>query len=92
MFTAKLVSSIQSILADITLDTYEIPTLLDLFPSLSVFSSSPHRGITSQHKMDKRAVNTGDVALYLHSSGSTGLPKSIPITFLQLLEGMRGRK
>lgn len=69
----------------------EAPTLLKLFPDHHGFQecepdppcSFPAGGPT---------VNIDDVALYLHSSGSTGYPKAIPKSHRTILEYVTSRE
>jgi acyl-CoA synthetase (AMP-forming)/AMP-acid ligase II len=73
---------------------HEIPSLFQIFPELSdnprlyeldaPVASLP---VSSEH----RHAELDDVALYLHSSGSTGFPKPIPKTHRNLLEYVLSR-
>ena len=64
-----------------------VPTLHDLFPRLGgldapEITSPLYPAPEIPHKLD-------DVAMYFHSSGSTGYPKSIPIKVVQTAQWMR---
>ncbi|KAF7291295.1 Acetyl-CoA synthetase-like protein [Mycena indigotica] len=55
----------------------EIPTLAQMYPRLGQETSAD--AFTS-YPLPAKAAALDDVALYLHSSGSTGLPKPIPMS------------
>ncbi|KAF8179468.1 putative aminoadipate reductase [Pholiota molesta] len=61
----------------------EVPTVSQLYPELCVSGGSSSVSVES-----KRETKPGldEIALYLHSSGSTGLPKAIPKTHRELIE------
>ncbi|KAJ7827451.1 hypothetical protein B0H13DRAFT_2241007 [Mycena leptocephala] len=67
----------------ITLEPLEGLSLLEVYPNLGVEMPNcpfePYRAPTNFPALD-------DVCLYLHSSGSTGLPKAIPQTHRALIE------
>ncbi|KAG2361461.1 putative aminoadipate reductase, partial [Suillus spraguei] len=57
----------------------EIPALKDLYPAL--VSGTPNEEIDPYSSLDSPS-SENDVLFYLHSSGSTGFPKPIPMTNL----------
>ncbi|KAJ7052222.1 putative aminoadipate reductase [Mycena amicta] len=80
----SLAQTIDSLAADIlahtppyALSVQEIPTLAQLYPFIG--RETPEDSFTPYPRPSKRAA-LDDVASYLHSSGSTGLPKPIPLT------------
>ncbi|KAJ7052224.1 putative aminoadipate reductase [Mycena amicta] len=73
---------IDSLAADLqaqqhVLSIQEMPTLAELYPLLG--RETPEDPFTQYSRPGKEALLT-DTALYLHSSGSTGLPKPIPVS------------
>ncbi|KAF8971243.1 hypothetical protein BDZ97DRAFT_1349060 [Flammula alnicola] len=69
----------------------EIPTLSQIFPEFSEDPTADSGGFdpvapASSDYANRRKSKLDDVALYLHSSGSTGLPKAIPKTHRDILE------
>ncbi|KAH8691535.1 hypothetical protein BGW36DRAFT_388500 [Talaromyces proteolyticus] len=60
--------------ADPSLDVYEVPSLWEVFD----------RSTTSSFALNSDATATSDqedrVVIYIHSSGTTGLPKPVPLT------------
>ncbi|KAL0961449.1 hypothetical protein HGRIS_006394 [Hohenbuehelia grisea] len=69
---------------DLAMKLVDFPSLSDAFPFLARETQrdafEPYSASTSSSRPSKF-----DVALYLHSSGSTGLPKAIPIPHATLL-------
>lgn len=72
---------------------HEIPSLFQIFPELSdnpppyeLEACATFLPVSTEHRL---ALD--DVALYLHSSGSTGFPKPIPKTHRNLLEYVLSR-
>ncbi|KAJ8701439.1 hypothetical protein PTI98_000222 [Pleurotus ostreatus] len=63
-------------------DVEEVPSLKSIFPHLGTESEkdpfAPYPGYSVRPGLS-------DIALYLHSSGSTGLPKTIPLTQRNIL-------
>ncbi|KIK64035.1 hypothetical protein GYMLUDRAFT_195812 [Collybiopsis luxurians FD-317 M1] len=67
---------------DVVVD--EIPNLNQLFPKLGTEKEAdPFKKYPSTTSLPK----ADDVAVYLHSSGSTGLPKAIAITHRSIIHG-----
>jgi acyl-CoA synthetase (AMP-forming)/AMP-acid ligase II len=62
--------------SDYALEIRELPSLPDIYPRLSQESRSD---AFEPIKPLSRRDTPDDVVLYIHSSGSTGFPKSIPI-------------
>jgi acyl-coenzyme A synthetase/AMP-(fatty) acid ligase len=60
----------------------EVPSLHDIFPKLGV--ETEHDPFTPFVANSKPKLD--EIAIYLHSSGSTGLPKAIPQTHQTLLD------
>lgn len=60
----------------------EIPSIAEVFPELSDGPASGKPDVLADYPSQKPKPD--DVALYLHSSGSTGLPKAIAKTHKQL--------
>ncbi|KAF7303443.1 Acetyl-CoA synthetase-like protein [Mycena indigotica] len=71
-----LLESISSQAAAAGINVQEIPVLGELYPLLG--REAPQDAFSAYPALSSRAKGT-DVALYLHSSGSTGLPKPIPL-------------
>ncbi|KAJ7573570.1 hypothetical protein C8J56DRAFT_982554 [Mycena floridula] len=69
--------------SDHHLRVYEIPQTQDIFPTLGE-SSRPDSFHT--YKANQVTVSLSDIAFYLHSSGSTGFPKTIPQTHQSILQ------
>ena len=69
---------VQSTLASVgyALLVHDLPSLHDVFPALS--SRGHETQAVSHYPSSKKPFSLEDPALYLHSSGSTGLPKAIP--------------
>lgn len=65
-----------------------VPALHDVFPSLNG-TSFPE---TEPYPAARIAADLADHCMYLHSSGSTGLPKSVNFTWLRTLHNMRTSK
>ena len=62
----------------------EVPTLRDIFPKLGVETKDdPFTPFKTDYK-----PKLDEIAMYLHSSGSTGFPKPIPQTHQTLLDWM----
>jgi acyl-coenzyme A synthetase/AMP-(fatty) acid ligase len=62
----------------------EVPSLHDIFPKLGV--ETEHDPFTPFKTDYKPSLD--EIAMYLHSSGSTGFPKAIPQTHQTLLDWM----
>jgi acyl-coenzyme A synthetase/AMP-(fatty) acid ligase len=60
----------------------EVPSLHDIFPKLGV--ETEHDPFTPFEANSKPKLD--EIAIYLHSSGSTGLPKAIPQTHQTLID------
>ena len=60
----------------------EVPSLHDIFPKLGV--ETEHDPFTPFKTNYEPRLD--EIAMYLHSSGSTGLPKAIPQTHQTLLD------
>ncbi|KAG2366971.1 acetyl-CoA synthetase-like protein [Suillus spraguei] len=58
----------------------EIPALKDLYPAL--VSGTPNEAIVPYSQLSESPLSENDILFYLHSSGSTGFPKPIPISNL----------
>ncbi|KAH8088917.1 hypothetical protein BXZ70DRAFT_954747 [Cristinia sonorae] len=78
---SALVSAVRSILEkqDWVVEVVELPALHDAFPSLSTDPTGQYRDV-SPYPPPQIPRQLKDVAFYIHSSGSTGMPKSIPFT------------
>jgi acyl-CoA synthetase (AMP-forming)/AMP-acid ligase II len=60
----------------------EVPALHDVFPKLGVEANDdPFTPFKADYK-----PKLDEIAMYLHSSGSTGLPKAIPLKHQTLLD------
>lgn len=70
------------------LSIQEIPSLNDLYPKLGAETLSD--AFTLYPPVSSRPSVT-DVAIYLHSSGSTGPPKAIGLTHMSLIQMARSR-
>lgn len=68
---------------DFDLDIWEAPTLNEIYPKLG--SETVDDSFTPYPPSPTRAALT-DVAIYLHSSGSTGFPKCIPQSHMIMVE------
>jgi acyl-CoA synthetase (AMP-forming)/AMP-acid ligase II len=82
---------IQQVQADMTKKGIELqvdvlPALHDVFPSLSGSSEALE---TVPYPASEKAIDLNDHCLYIHSSGSTGLPKSVHFTYIRTLQWMR---
>ncbi|KAF8199438.1 putative non-ribosomal peptide synthetase [Pholiota molesta] len=66
---------------DLTIE--EIPTVAQLFPDL--YTPREASPVTIESRQESKP-ELDEIALYLHSSGSTGLPKAIPKTHRELVE------
>jgi acyl-CoA synthetase (AMP-forming)/AMP-acid ligase II len=70
----------------------EIPSLYQLYPQ---FSDTPINdgldNLTISGDSCQPAIKPTDIAVYLHSSGSTGLPKPIPKSHRILVEHITAR-
>lgn len=70
-------------------DVEEVPSLKSIFPHLGTESENdpfvPYPGYSVRPGLS-------DIAFYLHSSGSTGLPKTIPLTQRNILHWAKLRK
>ena len=89
--TASLVYQVQSDMAaeGITLHIDNLPGLYDVFPQLNPATSSDQVVLdTELYPASSVPVDMLSPALYLHSSGSTGHPKSITFTYGRLLQWM----
>ena len=64
------------------LNIEEVPSLHDIFPKLGV--ETEHDPFTPFKTNDQPKLD--EIAMYLHSSGSTGLPKAIPLKHQTLLD------
>ncbi|KAF8971819.1 acetyl-CoA synthetase-like protein [Flammula alnicola] len=64
----------------------EIPTLSQLYPEFSNDSRNEEKEFLAEYPEGERNPGPDDVAFYLHSSGSTGLPKAIRKTHRQLID------
>lgn len=76
------------------LDVLEMPGLYDAFPLLQTGANGhPVNGAHSvePYPPPHEKPKMEDIMLYIHSSGSTGLPKPIPWTHKLLLLGMSRR-
>jgi acyl-coenzyme A synthetase/AMP-(fatty) acid ligase len=62
----------------------EVPSLHDVFPKLGV--ETEHDAFTPFKTNYKPKPKLDEIAMYLHSSGSTGLPKAIPLKHQTLLD------
>ncbi|KAF8971811.1 hypothetical protein BDZ97DRAFT_1913708 [Flammula alnicola] len=64
----------------------EIPSLFQLFPEFLENPIHDEMDSFAHYPADDRTPDLDDIALYAHSSGSTGLPKAIPKTHRTLVE------
>ena len=68
---------------DFVVHVEDLPDIYEMFPTLKnpngPSSYTPYPAVDDDHSKD-------DVALYIHSSGSTGFPKPIPQTQTTMLE------
>ncbi|KAK0189809.1 putative aminoadipate reductase [Armillaria mellea] len=67
--------------SSVDISVSEVPSLHSIFPNLG---SETHRDPFTPYVSTTRSLLT-DVAFYLHSSGSTGFPKTIPQTQTSIL-------
>ena len=65
----------------------DLPALADVFPSLS---DEKHRNVhtVQPYPFDGQTVDVSKPTLYIHSSGSTGFPKSVGISHRRLVQWM----
>lgn len=91
-WTSQLASGVQSDLAlnGIDVELIDLPTLPSLFPHLSSLGGQ-QADVISPYPVSHVPVEMNSLATYLHSSGSTGLPKSVPIAFSQIMAWFKGR-
>jgi acyl-coenzyme A synthetase/AMP-(fatty) acid ligase len=66
----------------------EVPALKDLYPAL--VSNSPNEAAVPYPRTSRPSKD--DILLYLHSSGSTGFPKPIPMTNISAIHWCLTRK
>ena len=65
-----------------------LPALQDVFPFLG--SRDADSGVDTEHyPPSSQPFNLGDHCMYMHSSGSTGLPKTIHFTCIRFLQCMQ---
>lgn len=69
------------------LTVHDLPALSDVFPSLPNGNHDTHP--VAPFPASAKPLNLDDVCLYLHSSGSTGLPKAIPQRFHRTFQNCR---
>ena len=67
----------------------ELPDFFTVFPALS--GGKVAETAVEPYPQDPRVHLKDDIALYLHSSGSTGFPKPIPLTRKIILEWCQRR-
>ncbi|KAG6867616.1 hypothetical protein C0993_000497 [Termitomyces sp. T159_Od127] len=77
----SLLDDIKAEIADFDLSIEEIPTLHQIYPKLG--TETIHDPF-QRYPAPSTRPPMSDVALYLHSSGSTGFPKAIHQTYLNL--------
>ncbi|KAI0942043.1 putative NRPS-like protein biosynthetic cluster [Taiwanofungus camphoratus] len=65
--------------SDFDVQVDDLPALADVFPALAS-SFDPPSSAPGPYPPAPHASSPSDVILYLHSSGSTGLPKPVPMT------------
>jgi acyl-CoA synthetase (AMP-forming)/AMP-acid ligase II len=75
----SLVNDVKAELAssDYDLNIHELPSLSDIYPHLSQESQDD---AFEPILLSSRTESPDDAVLYIRSSGSTGLPKSVPLT------------
>lgn len=78
---SALTSAVKSTMEkeDYVVDLVELPALYDIFPSLAP-QKIDHRITFAPYPLPLKSRQLDDLAIYMHTSGSTGLPKSIPWT------------
>jgi non-ribosomal peptide synthetase component F len=71
----------------VEVDFVELPSLTDIYPCLGLEDAS---AVPEPVQLPRRNTFYKDAELYMHSSGSTGMPKSIPYSseFLAKLQYM----
>ncbi|KAJ7892397.1 putative aminoadipate reductase [Mycena leptocephala] len=83
---APVLAGLQQHIADVepnfALDIEEIPSLAQTYPNLG--AETPD--CSFQPYSTQGSASLDDIALYMHSSGSSGLPKAIPQTHRALME------
>jgi acyl-CoA synthetase (AMP-forming)/AMP-acid ligase II len=83
---APVLAGLQQHIADVepnfALDIEEIPSLAQTYPNLG--AETPD--CSFQPYSTQGSASIDDIALYMHSSGSSGLPKAIPQTHRALME------
>lgn len=77
---SPLLDSIRATLAELQIE--DPPTLAYVYPELGKETESTQ--FVSYPAAEERALKD-DIMFYLHSSGSTGFPKTIPVTNLTAL-------
>ena len=89
--TASLIYRVQNDMQakGVKLRIDELPSLPEVFPKLS----GDGEEVAAEVKLypaSKKPVDIRAVSLYIHSSGSTGHPKSIHFTYRRMLQWMVG--
>lgn len=75
---SALTGAVQSTLAneEYVVDLVELPDLYEIFPSLGPAKNIDETAFTP-YPLPEKPRQPDDLVIYIHSSGSTGLPKSI---------------
>ncbi|GJE98682.1 putative NRPS-like protein biosynthetic cluster [Phanerochaete sordida] len=86
--TSALVHQVQGELhaKDVALRVDELPGLPEVFPQLC--DGSEASAEVRPYPVSARLIDMRAPSLYVHSSGSTGYPKSVPFTYRRLLQWM----
>ncbi|TFK33796.1 acetyl-CoA synthetase-like protein [Crucibulum laeve] len=78
----EVIDNIRSTDAEFSLNIETVPTLQQIYPKLGTECSAD----PFETHINYQRKQITDIALYLHSSGSTGLPKVIPVRHQALVE------
>lgn len=84
-----LVSAVQTQLAaqSFALEQSDLPDIYQIFPELQIAAASP----VAPFPKSSVPHNPDDIVLYIHSSGSTGLPKPVPQRHINTLQWCSAR-
>ena len=88
--TLPLIQGVQSALVSkgVNLRMDNLPSMELIYPTLCDLPD----GEVNVYPPSLQPVNLDDPAMFIHSSGSTGLPKSVPLSHRRILEYMERSK
>ncbi|KZT05734.1 putative aminoadipate reductase [Laetiporus sulphureus 93-53] len=79
---APLIAAIRSTNTDYIIHLHDLPAISAIFPELIQKANAT---VPEPYPLSQLAVAPLDIVFYLHSSGSTGLPKPIPLSQRDIL-------